>query len=81
MSDADRPRVTPRKLVEGKLSNIRQRRDATRTMIGTNQKASRNTVEYLNGYHDALNLVVGEIQQLADQEMRDVALAGADRDE
>ena len=70
MTDDDNPpEVTPRTLVEGTLTNIKNRRSAVRSILQTQRKAPKPTEQYLRGYYDALDLVTAEILDLKGREL------------
>jgi len=62
-------KYTPRMRVKGTYSNIQDRKQAVRDLLGSNRKASNNVVTYLQGYYDALNLVEAEVRDLRDAEI------------
>lgn len=64
-----RPEYTPRRHLEGVLSSLEDRESAVKTILGTNVKADRDTIHYLQGYYDALNLVTDEVRQAKDAEI------------
>jgi len=69
MSDDDRVPYTPRRHLEGVLTNIEDRRSAVRSILSTERKAPSGTTQYLRGYYDALELVTAELRDAKDSEI------------
>lgn len=78
MSDDDAPEYTPRRRVEGLLSDVKARRFATRDILRAERKMGSSTRNYLRGYYDALELVTAEIQQCKDAEIMGITPGDGD---
>jgi len=68
-ADGDTPEYTPRRRLEGTLTSIENRKNAVRELLSANQKAGRDTINYLQGYYDALDLASSEVRQAKDAEI------------
>lgn len=78
MSDDGPVEYTPRKHLEGTLSDIERREQATRSILNSERNAPNTVINYLRGYNDALQLVCAEVRQAKDAEIMGITPGDGD---